>query len=433
MWNAAGVNQQWSFISTGEADTFYLKASCGKYLSYPDDCSNTKTIDLWSQAGVNQKFRFVKGNNGAFDYYIEAVGRSNCEYRYLSFPGPCTTSSPDHVDFWSAAGENQRFRLYPVGSQNPLVQAVSSSFSCPDPYVWKPRGQSGYKIQCTEGGLKLGSSPDLQPGSVFKYEGDCLGGSPPGWAAADQRWAPDNFESSDAQYNYMFFGDAQPDGKHRIGYAVSKAGPAPGAYSSYSSTFLDLGGAAGGDIDSTVFEDSDGKTYLIWKTDDNNVGSPTTRIFLQQISLANGTVAQLSSPRQILDSTGLWWVDSWVQGGSLVEGPEMIKRNGMYYLFFAAGRYCQDSYTEGVARSSSLFGPYEKLASPLLANGIVGRGRRADGSTDQLVGPGHASIVPYGSGEYRIVYHASIGAACNRYAFINKLAFTPDGWPYVDF
>jgi hypothetical protein len=437
MWNGAGANQHWEFISTGDGDnSFYIKAGCGKYLSYPSDCANTKTIDLWSQAGINQKFRFVKGDNDQFDYYIEAVGRSQCAYRFMSFPGTCTTNSADSVDFWSATGVNQRFRLYPVSSTNPAVHTVGSQFVCPDPFVWQPRGSSSYKIQCTGGGLKLGTSSTLDPQtSSFAYEGDCLGGVPAPWASIsfpDSRWAPENYESPDGQFNYLFFSDTQSTDhdNHRLGYVVSKTGAKVNAYTSYAPNYLNLGMAAGGDIDSTVFQDTDGKTYLIWKTDDNAVGSMTTRIWIQQLSFANGTVSQVSSPRVLMDSSGLWWVDSWVFGGSLVEGPEMVKANGYYYLFFAAGKFCQDTYTEGVARSTSLFGPYEKMGSPVLSNGIVGKAKNSAGQLTQLVGPGHATIVPY-NGAWRIIWHASIGENCDRYAFISELVFGANGWPYI--
>lgn len=67
------------------------------------------------------------------------------------------------------------------------------------------------------------------------------------------------------------------------------------------------------------------------------------------IFVTRGTVRQIGAPAKIMDSTGLWWVDSWVTGGSLVEGPEIVQANGYYYLFFAAGKYCQPSYSEGVA------------------------------------------------------------------------------------
>lgn len=63
-----------------------------------------------------------------------------------------------------------------------------------------------------------------------------------------------------------------------------------------------------------------------------------------------------------------------------------------------------------------------------------------------MVGPGHASIIEIpssslqsntksitsGSDDWRIVWHASIGENCDRYAFLNKLVFNEDGWPYVD-
>jgi hypothetical protein len=42
-------------------------------------------------------------------------------------------------------------------------------------------------------------------------------------------------------------------------------------------------------------------------------------------------------PAMVMDSEGLylWWVDSWIEGGSLIEGPQVIKREGVYFLFFA--------------------------------------------------------------------------------------------------
>ena len=116
-----------------------------------------------------------------------------------------------------------------------------------------------------------------------------------------------------------------------------------------------------------------------------------------------------------------------------MEGPEMVQVNGWYYLFFAAGQYCTDFYTEGVARSKSIFGPYEKMTSPVLSNGIVGVAQSpSTGRQLQLVGPGHATIVQASDGGWRIVWHASIGENCDRYCFITELIFAADGWPYVN-
>ena len=431
LYNAVGSNQQWQVIDTGSGDgTFYLKTNYGKYLSYTGDCSST-VVDSWTAAGVNQKFRFVVGDNTQFEYYLEAAGRSQCEYKYVSFPVGCTTSSPDKIDLWKAAGTDQRFRIYPVSSTNPVQHSIATSFGCADPYAWYTG--SAYKIQCTGGGLALGSSSDLTPSSQFSHQGDCLGGSPPAWASSGNRWAPENYKTADGKYNYVFFSDDQSDGKHRLGWARSTSGAQPNAYSTYSSSYLNLGMVPGGDIDSTMFTDTNGKTYLVWKTDDNNVGSPTTRIWAQELSFADDTVKQVGGKVVLMDSTGLWWITSWVSGGSLVEGPEMIYLNGYYYLFFAAGRYCTDSYTEGVARSRSFFGPYEKMTSPLLSTGIVGTAKSpSSGKQERLIGPGHGSIVHAADGSWKIVYHASIGDNCDRRAFIGNLKFGADGWPYLN-
>lgn len=442
LWNGAGTNQQWKLHDGGSYDgSFYLQSSCGAYLSYTANCDDKVTVDLWPQAGINQQFRFVTGDNTGFEYYLEAVGRSQCSSRYLSFPATCTTSKPDSVSFSDATGSEQRFRIYPVSSTNPVVHTAGTSFVCPDPFAWLPQSNaSNLLIMCTGGGIKMGTTSSWDSAlanHVFDYEGDAMGGTPTAWAqiaTGDSRWAPENYATPDGKLNYLFFSDEQSsDGKHRVGYVVSSTGANVGAYTSYSPSFLDLGMQPGGEIDSTIFQDTDGRTYLLWKSDDNSVGSPTTRIWMQEAVFSNGSLNLLNSPKVVMDSTGLWWIDSWVAGGSLVEGPELIKEGEYYYLFFAAGKFCQDTYVEGVARSRSLWGPYEKLGSPILSNGIVGSGKLSDGSgsVQQLVGPGHASLV-YVKPNWRIVWHASIGENCNRYSFVNDLVFGADGWPYVN-
>jgi len=242
--------------------------------------------------------------------------------------------------------------------------------------------------------------------------------------------APENLEAVGS--NLLTFSDDQSsDGRHRVGWAMSYVDNAslPGTYRHYAPRALDLGHAAGGEIDQHTFRDDDGTTYLIWKTDDNSVGANTTRLWGQRLLVAAHNVSLLGEKHLLLESDGLWWVTSWVAGGSLIEGPEIIKHGDYYYLFFAAGKYCQPSYAEGVARSTSVFGPYEKLSVPLLNTGMAGQW---DGQ--QIVGPGHASFVRNPtSREWFVVYHASKGSGCDRHAFVERLRFSSDGWPYVDF
>lgn len=107
-----------------------------------------------------------------------------------------------------------------------------------------------------------------------------------------------------------------------------------------------------------------------------------------------------------------------------------MKNGDYYYLFFASGRYCEDSYSEGVARSRNVLGPYEKMLIPLLSTGIVGN---ANGQ--KLLGPGHASFVQDSRGSWNAIWHASTkpDSACSRFPFVSSLKWTSTGWPYADF
>ena len=196
----------------------------------------------------------------------------------------------------------------------------------------------------------------------------------------------------------------------------------------YSQTPLDLGNSPAGEIDQHIFHDIDNKTYLLWKTDDNSIGSKTTRLWGQEVRITVGQVDLLGERKMLMDSSGLWWVTSFIRGGSLIEGPELIHHGDYYYLFFAAGKYCQESYSEGVARSKSIWGPYQKMPVPLLSTGLTGY----TGGQKQ-VGPGHASFVATG-GRYLAIYHASPGNNCKRHAFVEEMHFDEQtGWPYIAF
>lgn len=320
LWNGAGGNQQFKLISTGTNSTFFLKTSCGKYLSYPSDCS-IHSIDTWPQAGINQEFRFTPTNVGPFEYYISAVGREKCQFQWLSFPVPCTSNRPDKIDFWSAAGTDQTFRIHPVQADKPFVHKWNSERPCADPFTWYSNITDQFQLLCTSATLELSLAQEISSDTKFKFVGPALGGGLPHWAHSNSRWAPENIEVQlgDNHYDVIFFAVMIPaQNAHRIGWTYSKKGPLPRAWDHYAPNFMDLGMAKGGDIDAHVFFDETGSKqfYLVWKTDDNNVGWKTTRIFAQRLIFTNTSagdlkVTQDGRPVEILDSTGLWWSDSW--------------------------------------------------------------------------------------------------------------------------
>ncbi|KAJ3437496.1 endo-arabinase [Anaeramoeba flamelloides] len=431
MWEAAGTNQRWTIVAnSGSSGAVYLKTTYGEYMSYSDDCENV-SIKTSQQAGKNQEFRFIKGDNTQFQYYIQAVGRDSCDKRYLSFPVGCSTSTPDTLDFWYAAGPDQRFRIFPVQSKDKFEQSMNAKSPCPDPYLWWVNSTSGYSLICTGDNLPLFKSNKLTTDVEFLKTGVALSGdTKPVWARSTSRWAPENYHTQ-GDHNVIFVSVDQGGGLHRTGYVWSQSGVGPKMWNKYSPNYMELSKTAGGEIDSTIFKDpSDGKIYIIWKSDDNRVGSLYTRIWAQQIEFDGFSVKALSDPKVIMDSKGLWWIDSWVEGGTLVEGPEMVKLNGYYYLFFAAGKFCTGSYTEGVARSKSLWGPYEKMGVPLLSTGMVGYVNQ-----QKIIGPGHGAFVyDEKSSQWFSVWHGSFasGSSCVRYPFITKLDFSSsDAWPFT--
>jgi hypothetical protein len=85
-------------------------------------------------------FQFIPAQSiddgSMFQYNILAVGRCACPLKFLSFPIPCTSQSPDLVDLWSAPGPEQTFRLFPFAASQPSEIAVNTDGPCADPFVW---------------------------------------------------------------------------------------------------------------------------------------------------------------------------------------------------------------------------------------------------------------------------------------------------------
>ena len=102
-----------------------------------------------------------------------------------------------------------------------------------------------------------------------------------------------------------------------------------------------------------------------------------------------------------------------------------MRRGGSYLLFYAGGHCCRPpcTYAEGVARSSSLLGPYVKdPANPLLAGNAAWQC------------PGHGTTIDLGAGGLYLLHHAYRSDDAfdrRRSALLDRVDFTPDGWPTI--
>ncbi len=180
--------------------------------------------------------------------------------------------------------------------------------------------------------------------------------------------------------------------------------------------FLD--GAIG--IDPSLFFDDDGKCYYTG-TRENPTGATYNgdwEIWTQELDL--------KTMKLVGDAPKLW-------KGSQVnviwpEGPHIYKKDGYYYLLHAEGGTGSD-HCIAVARSKSIFGPYENNPkNPIITH-------RHLGEKYPVTNVGHGDLVETPNGDWYMVLLASrpIGKSSNlgRETFLSKVTWEND-WPIVN-
>ena len=173
-----------------------------------------------------------------------------------------------------------------------------------------------------------------------------------------------------------------------------------------------------GSIDAMAVTDENGVRYLVWKEDGNSRDQPTP-MWAQKLS-DDGLKLRGRKVELIRNDPRSW-------EGGVVEGAFILRRGNWFYLFYSGNACCgrRCNYALGVARSSSLLGPYQKYA----ANPIL-----AENETWQC--PGHGSIVTDPAGRDFLVYHAyrksESAFFLGREALVDQIVWGPDGWPKIN-
>jgi beta-xylosidase len=280
--------------------------------------------------------------------------------------------------------------------------------SCPDPGVLKD-GSSFYMV-CTGGSFRIRKSKDLVEWSDTGKSILSNGKAP--WASDGKRnWAPEIHRVGRENYvAYYTASDAR--GKLAIGLAYAKNPEGP---------YTDLGRPLVqhdiGAIDATYFADDDGKKYLYWKVDGNQNPGGRTPILGRELSSDGRSFKPGSVAREVFNNDSR----TWEKG--LVEAPWIVKRDGRYYMFYAADVY-DARYKSGVARASSPLGTFTRKGPAILTN------------NDTWVGPGHGSVISH-RGKDWFVHHArptdGRGNAIKekgRYVVLSRVEWK-DGWPFI--
>lgn len=231
-------------------------------------------------------------------------------------------------------------------------------------------------------------------------------GGAPDWAIRNF-WAPELSYDEEQGKVYAYY-TARDKASDRLSVAVASADNPAGPYTDHGP----LVAQELGSIDAYEARDKDGKLYLLWKEDGNSQGQPTP-MWAQEITEDR---TELVGERHELFRNDVSWE------AHLVEGISIFQRGEYFYATYSAGSCCDVAcdYKTGVARASSLLGPWEKYEqNPVLTD-----------SADWKC-PGHGSVVQYGE-EFYFLYHAysTEGSVyVGREAVLARIEWTEDGWP----
>lgn len=280
---------------------------------------------------------------------------------------------------------------------------VTTNFGCADPALLKLANNSFY-MACTGGRFPVRKSDDLMD---WRWMNKMLvnPGSLDSWAKSGRSWAP---EITRINGRYVAYYTQNSTGnKGAIGVSWTSDIERRPFVAARKSPLLRNDGA-GGVIDPSHFYDPVSKKHFILYKIDGNSSGKTTYIRIHQLnSNGNGLVG---SPKT-LKVGGRRFHD-------LVEGQDLIRKGGYYYLFYSHGGYT-NTYEVRVARSRNLFGPYS------------GDRRILDGSSI-FRAPGHGKVVTM-PGKWLYFYHAYDNRINDnrRYTMIDEIHWK-DGWPLIN-
>jgi len=231
----------------------------------------------------------------------------------------------------------------------------------------------------------------------------------PSWADAGHTWAPAVLARPQGYVLYYSV-------RHRasglqcisVAVAVSPDGP----FVDRSSEPLIFQPRRGGSIDPSPFVDDDRRAYLVWKSDDNALGRPTS---LWGARLRADGLGLDGRKTELLSQDAAWETP-------VIEGPAIVRAGDTYYLFYGGAWWESSRASIGYAAADKPLGPYGKATrrEPWLSS------RRA------AAGPSGPHFFTDADGAMWMAYHAwkpgRVGYADGgvRSLWLDRIRFTAD-------
>ncbi len=168
--------------------------------------------------------------------------------------------------------------------------------------------------------------------------------------------------------------------------------------------------------DLSLFVDENEKTYAFF----NNGWTDLHHIYVAEIDLSTCRLKE-EPVKLISQEPGKW-------DGAGVEGSHVIKRNGIYYLFYSSWT---KGYAVGYATAKNIYGPWTKYENnPLFGSYsendttyIVREGREIQSPECNISGIGHNQIFVGPDGRYWTSYHGYIKKSPNAVTLIDPIWF----------
>ncbi len=361
------------------------------------------------------------------------------------------------------AGSGSGGAADPGTYQNPLAPEVPDDGtvdSCADPTVLRgqagekaPDGQRYWYMYCTtdplndddrnaEGDLIFNKIPMMRSTDLvdWAYVGNAFTKNP-SWAAENAAlWAPDVVYSSSTKRYYLFVtvtettaaggGHDTCGGDSAIGVATSTGPTGPWTFSDTPvvKPRLDPNGKT---------NDEGCRPYL-WTFDPEVLGDTVATEGSFYFGSYYGGL--FGAPITFAQAGATIGEQTRVAIGNRYEGPNVIERDGFYYLFASAANCCNTAltgYSVFVGRSSTPFGPFKDRQGNSFLAGRVGGTPFLSMNGNRWVGTGHNTVFHDTAGQWWTIYHAVdktdpifTGAFTKRPALLDPVDWI-DGWPTV--
>jgi arabinan endo-1,5-alpha-L-arabinosidase len=382
-------------------------SSGAQALQYAD---NGTQDHLWEFYLLTDGNYLIKNVNSGF--YLQDDGSGTTSAATIDQGARATTGTGCTCQEWKLTSSNTSPYPDPTTVTVSYTAPDASSIGIHDPSILKVG--STYYLFSTHGLLHTHTSTDR-----INFTDDNYGlPSLPSWTSSytggsGDLWAPDA-SSHNGVYWLYFAASTFGSANSAIGLAVSPTG-VPGTYVDSGAAVYTSNNCAGSNaIDPASVVDTSGNAWLAFGSYSNGI----------QIVPVNNTTG--------IPTGAACTQLAYHPSGTGLEGSYIYPHGGYYYLFASIDTCCNgvtSTYRIIVGRSTSITGPYVDRGGVALTSG---GGTIVLSAHGNINGPGGESLFADTDGDI-LVYHYYDGNNSGYPALgINHIAYTSDGWPYVE-